>query len=203
MLVDLSGFSPRQVYHAMFATIIPRPIAWVLSDSGNGSYNIAPFSFFNGICSDPPIIMLSVGPKADGSRKDTWVNIDERSDFVIHIVGRGLAAAMVASSTSLPHGESELIRLDIETTAVDGYRLPRLAGPRVAMCCEKYAIHEVRAAPQGLILGRVKGLWLDDDVAEDKCGRLIIDASKVDPVARLGDEDYALFAESTRIKRPT
>lgn len=185
----------------MIQTIVPRPIAWVLSDNGDGSYNLAPFSYFNGVSSDPPVLMISVGRKADGAPKDTWRNIEERSEFVVHIGHRELLEPIVDSAAPLPHGESEIDMLGMTTTPVEGFRLPRLVGPRVAMFCERYAIHLIGEPSQGLILGRLQGIWLDDTIATERDGRVIVDATKLDPLARLGGHDYALFGETKTVKR--
>ena len=85
MILDLSELKPAQVYFQMIQTLIPRPIAWVLSEIEAGKYNLAPFSYFNAISSNPPIVMFSVGKKPDGSDKDTHRNIAERKHFTIHI----------------------------------------------------------------------------------------------------------------------
>ena len=202
MLIDLSERTASQIYHIMVQTIIPRPIAWVLSDNGTGTYNVAPFSYFNGICSTPPLIMISVGRKTNGTRKDTWVNIEARSEFVVHISNRALIHDVVATSASLPHGESELSLVNLTTVKVEGFRLPRIAGPKVAMFCEKHAIHEVGDGPQGLILGRINAVWYDDKVAREDGRRLFIDAASIDAIARLGRSDYALFGETMTIAPP-
>ena len=202
MLIDLARMSPNQVYHAFIQTIIPRPVAWVLSDNGNGSFNLAPFSYFNGVSSNPPLVMLSVGRKEDGSNKDTRVNIEKRGDFVIHIVHKGLEQFVTASSESLPHGESELDKLKLKTVAMAGYRLPRLEGPKIAFFCEKYEIHEVGNTPQSLILGLVKRLYIDDEVADTKGGRLKVYAGRVDPLSRLGGNDYGTLGDMLTVVRP-
>lgn len=202
MQLDLSSMSPNQIYFTFIQTIIPRPIAWVLSDNGDSSFNLAPFSYFNGVCSDPPLIMLSIGKKPDGSLKDTRLNIAERSDFVVHIVHRELAEQVTESSRGLPHGESELSRLGLTTTPFEGSRLPRLEGPRIAFACEKERIIELGNTPQGLILGLVKQVWIDDAVAEETDGRLTVHADRVDPLGRLGFNDYSLFGEQKTVPRP-
>ena len=201
MLIDLAQTSPQRVYHLMIQTIVPRPIAWVLSDNGDGGYNLAPFSYFNGVSSDPPVLMISVGRKADGTPKDTWRNIEERSEFVVHIGHRELIEPIVDSAAPLPHGESEIEMLGMTTVSVEGFRLPRWVGPRVAIFCERYAIHLIGEPGQGLILGRVQAIWLDDAIATERDGRLIVDAAQLDPLARLGGHDYALFGETRTVKR--
>ena len=219
MLIDFANLSPSQAYFAMIQAIIPRPIAWVLSDNGParpgaaitagtnaGPYNLAPFSFFNGVSGEPPMLMISVGRKPDGAKKDTWVNIEERGDFVVHIPPRDLAAKMVATSATLPHGESEVTRAGLTTAPVDGWRLPRIVGPRVAIGCVRHVIIEVGAPgeneTQGLILGRVKGIWVDDAAGALADGKITINAASVDPVARLGGAEYVLFGEKMTIPRP-
>lgn len=189
------------MYFLLIATVIPRPIAWVLSDNG-GSYNLAPFSFFNAITSDPPILMISAGWKDDSIRKDTWVNIQERSDFVVHIPSAEHGQHVVATSATLAHGESELTRLNLTTEKVEGFRLPRIVGPKVAFFCEKHQIIEIGSAPQALILGEVKKVWMDDSVAMMHNGRLKVDPVTLDPLARLGGASYSLLGKTFEIKRP-
>lgn len=212
MIVDLKELSTNQVYYTFIQTIIPRPIAWVLSDNGAaGSYNLAPFSYFNGISSNPPLIMLSIGKKPDGSKKDTWVNIDERRHFVIHIPHREWAEAVTLSSATLPHGESELNAIDLETVpfynddfkSEDTCPLPRLKAARIAFACEKEEIIEIGNTPQGLIIGRVKHIYIADDVGSlDEKGRLNVMAEKVDPLSRLGGTNFGLFGEIKNVPRP-
>ncbi|MBF0104927.1 MAG: flavin reductase family protein [Deltaproteobacteria bacterium] len=202
MKIDLTTFSPNQVYHIMTQTIVPRPIAWVLSDNGNGKFNLAPFSYFNGVCSDPPLVMISVGHKEDGSRKDTWKNIDEREDFILHIPPCELAGAVTTTATALPYGESEIELASMSTTVVEGWRLPRLVGPKVAFYCKKYSITEIGGARQGLILGRLLSVWVDDAAAKQNGCRWTIDAGAIDPLARLGGQGYVALGKKFEVERP-
>jgi flavin reductase (DIM6/NTAB) family NADH-FMN oxidoreductase RutF len=203
MYIELARLSPNEVYFAMTQTVIPRPIAWVLSDNGNGSYNLAPFSYFNGICSDPPLIYLSVGKKSDGTHKDTRVNIEARSHFVVHLVHRELGEAMVETSRSLPHGESELDRIALQLTEFKGFSLPRLADCRVAFACKLHQIQEIGATPQSLILGELISIYVEDAAAgKDAKGRPKIHAAKIEPIGRLGGSEYSSFGEIFDIPRP-
>ncbi len=202
MLVDLSELSPNKIYHTFIQTIIPRPIAWTITDNGDGSLNLAPFSYFNGLSSNPPLVTISIGKKPDGSKKDTWVNIEERSHFVANIAHRELAEKVTASAASLPHGESELEKLGLETAEIEGCPLPRLKQARIAFVCEKHQIIEVGDTPQGLVIGRVRYVYVDDSVAEVNDGRMSVDPAKVDPLGRIGGNDYALFGETITVERP-
>ena len=201
--IDLTELPPNQVYFSMIQTLVPRPIAWVLSEHANGSLNLAPFSYFTAVCSDPPLLMISVGKKPDGSHKDTRVNIEQRKDFVIHITSADQLEAMNLSSATLPADISEVDELNLKTVAFEGNRLPRLAGAKVAFGCQCYQINEVGNNQQSLILGKVDRIYIDDSVIElDEKGRFKVDTAKLDPVARLGASEYMGCGEVISLKRP-
>ena len=202
VIVNSSQVSHEQMYFLMIQAVIPRPIAWVLSDNG-GSFNLAPFSFFNAITSEPPILMISVGWKDDAVRKDTWVNIQERSDFVVHIPSEEHASTVVATSAALSHGDSELTKSNLQTEYVDGFRLPRIVGPRIAFFCQKHKIIEIGSAPQALILGEIKIIWMDDAIVSTNNGRIKVDPAKLNPLARLGGAGYSSLGKTFEIKRPS
>lgn len=204
MLIDLSALSPNQVYATITQTLIPRPIAWVLSLNEAGTFNLAPFSYFNAVSSAPPLLMLSLGKKPDGSDKDTHANIRDRNHFVVHLAHRAQLTALNESAATLPAGDSELTRLGLATTPVEGFPLPRLSDCRVAFCCERYEIHQIGEGAQTLILGLIRAVYVDDAATgRDPKGRLTVDAQRVDPLARLGAAAYATFGEVVELKRPT
>ena len=203
MILDLSTLKPAQVYFQMIQTLIPRPIAWVLSEIEQDKYNLAPFSYFNAVCSDPPLIMLSIGKKPDGRFKDTRVNIEQRNDFVVHIAHRDMLEDLNASSATLDADVSELDRLGIETTGFEGSRLPRIKNCKVAYACECHDIHELGSTPQSIIYGKVNHIYIDDTITStNEKGRLKIHADKLEPVSRLGADEFMGFGEIIRLKRP-
>ena len=203
MILDLSQIKPAQVYFHMIQTLIPRPIAWVLSEIEDGRYNLAPFSYFNAVCSDPPLIMLSVGKKPDGSFKDTRVNIEQRRDFVVHITHPEMLQNLNQSSATLAADVSELDQLGIETTAFEGSRLPRIEACKVAYACECYQIHELGSTPQSIIYGRINHIYIDDGITSvNEKGRLKVHADKLEPIARLGADEYMGFGDIIRLTRP-
>ncbi len=203
MNIELAGLSANQVYFTLTQALVPRPIAWVLSENPVGGYNLAPFSYFTAVCSDPPLILLSIGNKSEGRPKDTCVNIEARREFVVHIPHRAQMEQVNDSSATLPAEESEVERLGLELAPFDGFRLPRLAQCRLAMACELYEIQKIGAAPQSLIFGRIKTLFVDDDVmVEDERGRSKIDASRLDPLSRLGAGEYLSFGSVMPLGRP-
>jgi flavin reductase (DIM6/NTAB) family NADH-FMN oxidoreductase RutF len=203
MLIECAKHPPEHVYHLLIQTLIPRPVAWVLSDNGNNTYNVAPFSFFNGVSGEPPIIMISAGWKNETTRKDTWVNIEERSHFVVHIASGQDAQVVSNSAIPFPHGSSEAHELEIELAQVPSQILPRIKTAKTAFFCEKYAIYEVGDDRQGMILGKINHIWVSDDIFKDMNGRWIVDAKALNPLARLGGNDYSLLGEVFTIKRRT
>ena len=203
MYIDFNELSPNQIYITTTQTLIPRPIAWVLSENAQGRYNLAPFSYFNAVCSDPPLILVSVGKKPDGSFKDTRVNIEHRDDFVVHIAHQELMEPLNQSSATLPAEISEVDQLGLSTTEWPGSRLPRLTECRIAFACERYQIHEIGGTPQSLILGLVKGVYVDDAItSRDAKGRLKVHAERLNPIGRLGAGEFMIFGEVRRLARP-
>lgn len=203
MYIDLSTLSANQVYYSMIQTIIPRPVAWVLSENENSSFNLAPFSYFTAVSSRPPIIMLSVGKKPDGSYKDTRMNIEARSHFVVHIAHEDMVVDVTESSRNLPLGDSELDRAGLKTQVFENFPLPRLADCRIALACECHSIQELGEVPQSLVFGQVKSIFVDDTVGHiDANGHLNVDAAAVQPIARLGGDEYATFGKVISVPRP-
>ena len=202
--IDMSTLSPGQTYFTLIQTVIPRPVAWVLSENEGGDYNLAPFSYFNAVCSDPAMVILSISPKVGEGEKDTRINIEARREFVIHIAHRELAQPLTQSSAPLEYGESELDQLDLTLTNFEGFRLPRLAETRVAFGCTLEKAESIGNANQCLVFGRVERLYVDDSVVEtDAKGRQNFAAEKIDPIGRLGGGEYTTFGEKIFIPRPT
>ncbi|WP_413700946.1 flavin reductase family protein [Psychromonas sp. KJ10-10] len=108
MQIDFSQFSASERYHIMTQTIIPRPIAWALTESSHDNYNLAPFSYFTAVSSQPALLMLSVGKKPNGESKDTLTNIINNKNMVIHIASMNQAECVTQTVATLAHGESEL-----------------------------------------------------------------------------------------------
>jgi len=189
---DLSG---RHTYLRMIDTIVPRPVAWVLTLSPAGVPNLAPFSFFNGVVARPPIVSVSVGAKpvddgAGGRRyeaKDTTRNIEHHREFVIHLAPHGLAADVERSAEDHPEGTDVPDLLGLRTCPSTWVSVPRLPALPIAIECRLHQIVPVGAPPASLILGEVLGWHVRDDlVGED--GRVRV--AGWDPLARLGVDRY-------------
>lgn len=204
MLFSAQGMAPVEIYHLLTQVIIPRPVAWVLTanDAAGESLNLAPFSFFNVVCSDPPVLMLSIGTKTDGSLKDSCRNLLAHGDCVIHVGCESQAQAIADTARELPHGESELALIAQQLQPFEGVRLGRLDGAPVALACRLHRHLEVGNRPQHLLLVEVEQVWLDDRICRrDGKGRLRVDAALMRPLARLGGAEYAGLGERFRIER--
>ncbi|MGB1262549.1 MAG: flavin reductase family protein [Cognaticolwellia sp.] len=194
----------------MTQTIIPRPIAWVLTNSTNANnnqnnLNLAPFSYFTAISSDPALLMLSVGKKPNGDIKDTLNNVLKNKKIVIHIAGENLADMVTETAASLEHGESELATISDEalsTVPFEGFSLPRLAQCDIAYGCELFEIKEIGDVPQTLIFVEIKQLYVSPKVITVNDGRVKIHADSVNPLARLGASEYSGITTPFKKARP-
>lgn len=202
MNVDVSTLAPTQVYHLMTQTVIPRPIAWVLTDSGEENFNLAPFSYFTAVSSRPPLLMLSVGKKPTGEVKDTTRNVLETGKLVIHIASSALAQKVTDSSAGLDHGQSELALTNLETVEFGGFELPRLKDAPIAFGCKLHEVIEMGETPQSLIFAEIEHIYVDEKVITTQSDRLKVDALAVDPLSRLGGSEYATLEKTFSIARP-
>ncbi|WP_150910235.1 flavin reductase family protein [Marinobacter halotolerans] len=204
MLIDLQATDAKHIHPILTQAVIPRPVAWVLSENPEDGYNFAPYSFFTVITSKPPILMVSVGKKpADGSFKDTRVNIEATRRFVVHIGSQRHAQAMTETSRHLDHGLSELDNLGMDLVQEDGWPLPRVDGCPVALYCELREVIEMGDAPQSLVFGDIKQVFVEDSIARiNEQGRFVFDAKGIDPIARLGGSEYGTLGEILNVPRP-
>ena len=203
MDIDFAALSGRDIYQFLIQAIVPRPIAWVLSDNGTGNFNLAPFSFFNGVTSRPPTLSISIGKKRDGSKKDTWRNIEDRSHFVVHIASVDMAQEVSDTSASLEFGESEITRNHIALSDHPAWPIPRVAKAKIALLCERYQIVEVGDGPQGLIIGKINRAFVMDELVRSRNeASLTLSPLELDPLARLGGDGYAALGRVFDVARP-
>ncbi len=203
MLVHSSDLKTPQRYFLMTQTVQPRPIAWLLSRSASGALNLAPFSYFNAVCSAPPLLMVSVGVKPNGEEKDTLRNIREQEHFVIHIAPTAMVKVLNESAAPLPIEESELDRLKLSLEPMADFPLPRLADCSVAFACRRYRLVPLGEAGQCMVLAEVLQFYIDDRiVTRDAKGRFTVDSQALDPLARLGVTEYAHLGTRVYLRIP-
>lgn len=189
--------------------VAPRPIAWVSSLDAAGRRNLAPFSYYQAVCSRPPMIVLSVAWHADGTMKDTLANVLERREFVVNHVGEPLAAAMNASSAPFPHEVSEWEACGVESEPARVVAPPRVAG--ALACLECRLVHALPlgvghpGAPSStLLVAEVVHFAVAADlVRRDARGRLaLLDPERLRSVGRLGGIAYTRTSERFELARP-
>lgn len=203
MHIDFANLSPDQAYHIMTQTIIPRPVAWILTANETSGYNLAPFSFFNAICSNPPLVMFSAGKKPDGTLKDTRYNLSQNKQLVIHIPSVSQAEEVTETARTLEYGDSELYKIRHPLVNEPGWDLPRLEHAPVAMLAELSDLHEVGPNQQAVFYCEIKAVYVQDHLVHlDEKGRTHIDAAAMQPLARLGGGEYATFGEVFKLNRP-
>jgi flavin reductase (DIM6/NTAB) family NADH-FMN oxidoreductase RutF len=201
MRLDFAKLAAREAYSWMVMTILPRPIAWASTISAEGKTNLAPFSFFQGVCANPPTLMFVPVNNRQGGKKDTVRNIEAVPEFVVNLVPHALAAQMNATSALLPYGESEFEKFGIASTPSDLVRPPRVAAAPVAFECRLDRIVNIGEGPLAahVIFGRILAAHIRDDVlgADGKP-----DARKLDLVGRLGGDDYTTTRDRFSLERP-
>ena len=195
MQIDPTALSSRDAYRLMISCIIPRPIAFVTTLSREGVTNLAPFSFFNGVSSDPPVISIAVATKRDGSKKDTWRNAEETGEFVVNVVVPDLMDAVIIGARELPHNVSELELSGLKTAPSAKVKPPRLAESPINLECTLLRIVEVEET--ALILGRVVMVHAKDEILEG--GR--VDPRRLTFVGRMGDDLYCRVNDLFERKR--
>ncbi len=201
MHLDFTSLAPRDAYQWMVTTILPRPIAWVSTISADGKTNLAPFSFFQGICANPPTLMFVPVNNRQGGKKDTVRNIEAVPEFVVNLVSHALAEEMNATSALLPYGESEFEKFGVASARSDHVRPLRVAAAPVAFECRLDRIVHLGEGPlaANVIFGRILAAHIRDDVlgADGKP-----DSRKLDLVGRLGGEDYTTTRDVFSLIRP-
>lgn len=203
MIVDFSRVSASSGYHLLTQTIIPRPIAWILSENEDKTLNLAPFSFFNAVCAEPPLLMVSIGKKPGGEVKDTRRNMLSGRDFVVHIANTRQAHELSNSAASLNYGESELAIDTLALAPFEGCTIPRLADAPVAYHCKFYDSHIIGPSEQAVLYAEVVQLYVDDELVDIVGDRTIIDADKMNPLSRLGGANYGVLEKSFSLVRPS
>jgi flavin reductase (DIM6/NTAB) family NADH-FMN oxidoreductase RutF len=187
------GMRPAPLARDPFkALVVPRPIGWVTTLDRGGAVNLAPFSFFNAVGSDPPCVMFCPNDRADGKGKDSRLNAEETGEFVCSLATWDLREQMRLTSTSVPRGVNEMELAGLTPAPSVLVKPPRVEESPAALEC---AYVQTVALPPGkgkardhVVIGRVVGIYIRDDVIVDG----LVDVTRMKPIARLGYSDYAV-----------
>ena len=200
MRFDLDEVGTANAYKLLAATVMPRPIAWVVTQDDQGRLNAAPYSFFNVMGSNPPTIALGLLADPERGFKDTAKNILDTGEFVVNLVPERLVEAMNVTSIDAPRGVDELALAGLETTPSARIRPPRITASPVSFECTVFTTVET-GPHQLVVIGRVLTVHIDDDCVLDR-DRAHIDTPKLDLVARSYGSDYVRSRDTFSLVRP-
>ena len=152
---DLGAMAKADAYKLLVSTIMPRPIAWVVSRDGEGLLNAAPFSFFNILSADPPLVAIGFGAPADRDAKDTLTNVLAQKEFVVNLVPEELAQAMNITATNAPRDVDETKLAGLELVKCEVVDVPRIEGSPVGLECKLFQVIETGGTGT-IVLGRIE-----------------------------------------------
>jgi flavin reductase (DIM6/NTAB) family NADH-FMN oxidoreductase RutF len=166
MIFEISEASPRQIYNLLIGLIAPRPIALVTSMNETGRMNAAPFSAYNYLCTDPPIVGLGVTDRPGEAfvPKDTARNIRRTGEFVVNVVTEDLAQAMNLCATDFPADIDELEIAGLDTAPSSLVKVPRIRQAHAALECVEHTTLEIGRSR--IILGRVVAMYVEDQFVD-------------------------------------
>lgn len=198
--IDPKTQTERENYKLLIGSIIPRPIAFVTTMSDEGVINGAPFSYFNIVSSNPPMISLSI-QRSEGERKDTARNILYKKEFVVHIVDENIVEKVNETAASFPREESEIEK--VAFTPIDSTKIGVQGIREAKIRMECVLEHHIELGEGGqtgtdFIIAKVVQFHIDEDLYEK--GR--IDPIKLGAVSRLAGANYAKIGEIFALERP-
>jgi flavin reductase (DIM6/NTAB) family NADH-FMN oxidoreductase RutF len=196
--------NPHGLKHNPFKSlIVPRPIGWISSQDKNGVVNLAPYSYFNGVGSEPPTVMFaSEGTHTEGDFKDSATNVRETGEFVCNLATWALREAMNATSAQVPRAVDEFELAGLTPAPSQMVKPPRVKESPVHLECTHLKTVELPShdpqRPNLVVFGRVLGIHIDDSILRD--GMIDMDVFK--PIARLGYMDYTVVDNVFSMLRP-
>jgi flavin reductase (DIM6/NTAB) family NADH-FMN oxidoreductase RutF len=194
MQFEMETTPHRQIYNLLIGLVAPRPIAWVTSMDHDGTLNAAPFSAYNYLCTDPPIVAMGVTNRPDArfTPKDTARNIRRTGEFVVNVVTDDLLEKMNICATDFPAGVNELEMAGLTTAPSSVVKVPRIAEAHAALECREFTSMEIGRSR--IILGRVVAMYVEDRfiVPEQNGAGPYIKADELHAVGRMnGLGNYA------------
>ena len=198
-------FNPQELafndrYKLLIGAIVPRPIAWVSSMDSAGNLNLAPFSYFTAVSSDPMTLLFCPGwSNARGRMKDTLHNIRDVPEFVVNITNEATKEAMNLTATEFEAGVDEFAWAGVTPAPSQTIRVPRVAEAPIAFECKLQQIVVIKEGPGGgaAVFGEVQAVYVRDDVVEN--GRILPD--KLQPIGRLAGSTYAHITDLFEMQR--
>lgn len=197
MRIDPKELSKSQAYKLLISALIPRPIALVSTINELGVVNVAPFSFFGGVSSKPPVIYISIDRKRDGDKKDTLKNIELNGDFVVNIVTEEIAEKMNICAVDFPYGMSEAEIAGLTPVKSEIVKSPRILESPINLECKVVKIIEIGDSPNSVVFGEIVMFHVKDEIFEDEA----VNPKKLKVVGRLGGNFYTFVDNVFEMKR--
>ncbi len=201
MILDPNEIPFQETHKLMIGSIIPRPIAFVSTRSKDGKNNVAPFSYFNGVCSKPPTIMFAPARRGwDGEEKDTLINIRDTEEFVVNIVSESFAVKMVMCATDFDSDVDEFEISGLTPTNSQKIKPPRVGEAKISFECKLNQIVEIGDGTAGsgfVVIGTIVLFHIDDGIYDN--GRILTD--KLEPLGRLAGNWYTRSTDTLKIDR--
>lgn len=199
MQFDFDAMDAADAYKLVVSTVVPRPVAWVVSQDTAGTVNVAPYSFFNAFSDNPVVVAIGCGPRPDGGAKDTLANIEALGQFVVCLVPERAMQQMVVTAIDFPPETDELAEAGLTAVASTFVKPPRLAESPVAFECETFQL--IPVGHHTIVLGRVRAAHIDDDCMLD-VARHYVDTPKLGLVGRMhGRGWYARTTDRVEVPR--
>lgn len=198
---DFSGLAIPEAYRLMIETVVPRPIALVSTLNAQGQGNLAPFSYFNAVATNPATLSISIVRKRGGAKKDTLRNIEDTGQFVVNSFNHWILEQAHQTSCEYDYGTDEMREAGLTPLASNRVRPFRVAESALQLECEVYKLVEVGDGSPGstvLVIGKILVLHAQNRVLRD--GH--IDPKLLEPMARLGGDSYARLGEIIDRPRP-
>ena len=189
-------------YDPFKSCIVPRPIGWISTIDGNGVINLAPYSFFNGVSGDPPMVMFASNGRQPHGSKDTVANCEETGEFVVNLATWSLRKNMNQTSAAVPPDVNEMELAELAMASSDLVNPPRVKDTPIHMECQHFQTIDLPCHKQdhrnAIVIGRVLGIHIDDSLLVD--GK--VDLSRCRPIARLGYMEYSRVDYIFTMERP-
>ena len=199
MELDLEGIHAERAYPILASLVTPRPIAWVTTLGPDGVVNAAPFSFFNVLGAQPPIVGFCPGNREDGMPKDTARNIRLNHEFVVNLVDEAVAEKMNRTAATLPYGRSEISDAGLTTKPSSVVQPPRIAESPASLECQEWGTLQI--GDNRLIIGLVKRVHVRDELFDP--ARQRIRSEDLHMVGRMASPDwYCRTRDRFEMRRP-
>jgi len=188
--IDGQNLDPADAYRLIVGCVVPRPVAWITTVDEQGRVNAAPFSSYNYVATDPPMLAINISTR-DGDFKDTARNMRDSREFVVNVATESTLEKMHASAAEYPPEVSEVEELGLELLPSAHVRAPRIASTPVQMECRLDQVIPLGRGTNTLYIGEVVAFHLSPTIYD---GRRV-DSAGMRPVARLGGPFYAGLGE--------